>query len=61
MTSAQIRYYTKKLKDYLALKTEMVSHQAIIKEVAVRGRTFLGLLPDAADVRPDRPAGPSDQ
>ncbi|MGB4599120.1 MAG: TIGR00341 family protein [Trichlorobacter sp.] len=34
MTSAQIRYYTKKLKDYLALKTEMVSHQAIIKEVA---------------------------
>jgi len=34
MTSAQIRYYTKKLKDFLALKTEMVNHQAIIKEVA---------------------------
>jgi uncharacterized hydrophobic protein (TIGR00271 family) len=34
MTSAQIRYYSKKLKDFLALKTEMVNHQAIIKEVA---------------------------
>jgi len=34
MTSAQIRYYTKKLKDFLALKTEMVNHQTIIREVA---------------------------
>lgn len=33
MTSAQIRYYTKKLKEFLALKTEMVNHQAIIREV----------------------------
>ena len=34
MNSAQIRYQIKKLKDYLALKTEMVNHQAIIKDVA---------------------------
>jgi uncharacterized hydrophobic protein (TIGR00271 family) len=34
MNRAQIRYYTKKLKDFLALKTEMVNHQAIVKEVA---------------------------
>lgn len=34
VTSAQIRYYSKKLKDFLALKTEMVNHQAIVREVA---------------------------
>lgn len=34
MAPISIRYLIKKLKDYLALKTEMVNHQAIIREVA---------------------------
>lgn len=34
MKNAQILYQMKKLKDYLAIKTEMVNHQAIIKDVA---------------------------
>ena len=32
--NAQISYQLKKLKDYLAIKTEMVNHQGIIREVA---------------------------
>ena len=32
--NAQIRYQIKKLKDYLALKTEMVDHRAVIRDVA---------------------------
>jgi len=32
--NAQIRYRFKKLKDYLAIKTEMVNHQGIIRDVA---------------------------
>ncbi|HBA72599.1 MAG: TIGR00341 family protein [Geobacteraceae bacterium GWF2_54_21] len=32
--NAHILYQIKKLKDYLAIKTEMVNHQAIIKDVA---------------------------
>jgi len=31
---AKLQYQLKKLKDYLALKTEMVNHQGIIKDVA---------------------------
>lgn len=34
MNMTGIRYQIKKLKDYLALKTEMVNHQATIKDVA---------------------------
>lgn len=34
MNSATLQYQLKKLKDYLALKTEMVNHQGIIREVA---------------------------
>lgn len=34
MDSVNIRYQMKKLKDYLAFKTEMVNHQAIIKDIA---------------------------
>lgn len=34
MNSAYIRYQLKKLKDYLAIKTEMVNHQGVIKDVA---------------------------
>lgn len=34
MNKALISYYIKKLTDYLAAKTEMVDHRAIIKEVA---------------------------
>ena len=34
INSAQIRYQMKKLKDYLAVKTEMVNHQTVIKDVA---------------------------
>lgn len=34
MNSTHIRYYMKKLKVFLALKTEMVNHQGIIREVA---------------------------
>lgn len=33
MNAALLRYQIKKLKDYLALKTEMVNHQSIIREV----------------------------
>lgn len=32
--NVQIRYRFKKLKDYLAIKTEMVNHQGIIREVS---------------------------
>lgn len=31
--SARFQYLTKKAKDYLALKTEMVNHQAVVKDV----------------------------
>ena len=34
MAPVSIHYRIKKLKDYLALKTEMVNHQAVIREVA---------------------------
>lgn len=34
MNNASFRYLLKKLKDYLAIKTEMVNHQTIIREVA---------------------------
>jgi len=34
MNHSQIRYQLKKLKDYLAIKTEMVNHQGIIREVS---------------------------
>lgn len=34
MNTTRIRYQIKKLKEFLALKTEMVNHQAIIKDVA---------------------------
>jgi uncharacterized hydrophobic protein (TIGR00271 family) len=34
MNSARIRYLLKKLKEYLAFKTEMVNHQGVIREVA---------------------------
>lgn len=34
LSNAQIRYQLKKLKDYLAIKTEMVNHQAVIRDVA---------------------------
>lgn len=34
MNTATLQYQLKKLKDYLALKTEMVNHQNIIREVA---------------------------
>ncbi len=34
MNNAHIRYQIKKLKDYLAIKTEMVNHQAIVREMA---------------------------
>ena len=34
LNNAQIRYQLKKLKDYLAIKTEMVNHQSVIREVA---------------------------
>ncbi|RII25824.1 MAG: TIGR00341 family protein [Geobacter sp.] len=34
MNKALISYYIKKLSDYLAIKTEMVDHRAVIKEVA---------------------------
>lgn len=34
MNTAKLQYQLKKLKDYLALKTEMVNHQGIIREVA---------------------------
>ena len=32
--NAQVRYQIKKLKDYLAVKTEMVNYQAVIRDVA---------------------------
>ncbi len=34
MNNAHIRYQIKKLKDYLAIKTEMVNHQSIVREMA---------------------------
>lgn len=34
LNNAQIRYQMKKLKDYLAVKTEMVNYQAVIRDVA---------------------------
>jgi uncharacterized hydrophobic protein (TIGR00271 family) len=34
MGSAYLSYYRKKLTEYLAVKTEMVNHRAVIKEVA---------------------------
>lgn len=34
MNGAVISYYIKKFKDYLAAKTDMVNHQAVVKEVA---------------------------
>jgi uncharacterized hydrophobic protein (TIGR00271 family) len=33
VSSASVRYHLKKLKDYLAIKTEMVNHHGVIKEV----------------------------
>jgi uncharacterized membrane protein len=32
--SANVSYYTKKLSEYLAVKTAMVNHRGVIKEVA---------------------------
>ncbi|QOX78859.1 TIGR00341 family protein [Trichlorobacter lovleyi] len=37
MTTTYIRYYLRKLKAYLAFKTEIVNHQEIIKEMASGG------------------------
>ncbi|OGT96265.1 MAG: TIGR00341 family protein, partial [Geobacteraceae bacterium GWB2_52_12] len=34
MNSTYLRFHIKKLKDFLAVKTEMVNHRAVIKEVA---------------------------
>ncbi|MFZ3209656.1 MAG: TIGR00341 family protein [Geobacteraceae bacterium] len=34
MNGAILSYYIKKMKDYLAVKTEMVNHRAVIKDVA---------------------------
>ncbi|MDD2852735.1 MAG: DUF389 domain-containing protein [Desulfuromonadaceae bacterium] len=34
MNAAVISYYLKRLKEYLAIKTEMVNHQAVVRDVA---------------------------
>lgn len=34
MNQAYLRYYTKRLKEFLAIKTEMVNHQEIVRELA---------------------------